>query len=284
LYRTQLCLGLIGLPGLSPAEEVRLFRQIGFEGFFAGWSSGCTHIPALRKAADETGMLFQSLHAPFGHMADLWKGGEHLQDAVDELTGCLRDCHDNGVGIMVAHAFIGFEDHTPTEMGLSLTEPIVREAENLGVQIAFENTEGEEYLAALMEHFRGSKHVGFCLDTGHEICYNYSKDMLSLYGDRLIATHLNDNLGIRDFSGQITWIDDLHLLPFDGVADWHGIAARLNHHHFSGPLTFELTPVSKPGRHENDAYGRMSPEDYVTAIYNRACRVATLMQRQKNAQ
>lgn len=49
--------------------------------------------------------------------------------------------------------------------------------------------------------------VGFCLDAGHEMCYNHSADMLSLYGDRLIATHINDNLGIRDYGGKTTWID-----------------------------------------------------------------------------
>lgn len=282
MYRAKLCLGLIGLPGISPVEEVQLFRQVGFEGFFSGWNRQTENIPALRKAADENGMFFQSLHAPFHYMADIWKNGEHKQDAVDELTGCLRACHENGIGIMVAHTFIGFEDHEPTPLGLSMMEPVVREAEKLGVQIAFENTEGEEYLAALMNHFRGSRAVGFCWDTGHEMCYNYSKDMLALYGDRLIATHLNDNLGIRDYDGKITWIDDLHLLPMDGVGDWEDITARLNRHHFNGPLTFELTPVSKPGRHENDAYGRMKPEEYVTAIYNRACRVATLKMKTQN--
>lgn len=44
--------------------------------------------------------------------------------------------------------------------------------------------------------------------------------MLDKYGDRLIATHLNDNLGVSDFDGKVTWTDDLHLLPFDGIIDW----------------------------------------------------------------
>ena len=48
--------------------------------------------------------------------------------------------------------------------------------------------------------------------------------MLALYGEKLICTHLNDNLGIKDFEGKTTWHDDLHLLPFDGIADWNKIA------------------------------------------------------------
>ena len=35
---------------------------------------------------------------------------------------------------------------------------------------------------------------------------------MSLYGEKILSTHLNDNLGIRDFHGErIFWTDDLHL-------------------------------------------------------------------------
>ena len=83
-------------------------------------------------------------------------------------------------------------------------------AKERGVKVAFENTEGEEYLEALMDNFKDDDTVGFCWDTGHEMCYNHSQDMLAKYGDRLIATHINDNLGISDYDGKITWLDDLH--------------------------------------------------------------------------
>lgn len=71
-----------------------------------------------------------------------------------------------------------------------------------------------------MNHFRGNPAVGFCWDSGHELCYNHGRDMLAQYGDRLLGTRLNDNLGVRDDGGQITFLDDLHLLPFEGIADW----------------------------------------------------------------
>ena len=119
--------------------------------------------------------------------------------------------------------------------------------------------------------------AGFCWDTGHEMCYNYSMDMPGRYPGKLLATHINDNLGIRDFGGAITWHDDLHLLPFDGAGDWDGIARRLAD--FDGPLTFELTTHSKPDRHESDKYGRLSPEEYLAEAYARACRLAAMVKR-----
>ena len=122
--------------------------------------------------------------------------------------------------------------------------------------------------------------VGFCWDSGHEQCYNRGKDMLGLYGSKLIATHLNDNLGISDNEGRIFWTDDLHLLPFDGINDWKDIAIRLNRCGYNGILTFELLNQSKPNRHDNDKYKKMSVEEYISECYARACRVATLMLRQ----
>lgn len=109
------------------------------------------------------------------------------------------------------------------------------------------------------------------------MCYNRSKDMLALYGDRLSATHINDNLGIKDYNGAITFKDDLHLLPFDGVKDWGELTKRIQMCGYDGELTFELNLVSKPDRHENDIYGEMPFERYLTEAYKRACRVAALV-------
>ena len=275
LYRAKLCMGLSAQFGILDVEQIRMLKEIGFDGFFSGWHPGYD-VGELRRVADETGMIFQSIHAPFVKMADMWEQTDVTETAVAELIDCLRDCARYDVPIMVTHAFIGFEKHEPTKFGLENFARVVAEAERLGVKVAFENTEGEEYLAALMERFKDSEAVGFCWDTGHEMCYNHSKDMLALYGDKLLCTHLNDNLGIRDFAGKITYIDDLHLLPFDGIADWTGIAARLNRHGFNEMLTFELNTTSKPGRCENDGYARMEIREYFTEVYKRACRVATL--------
>ena len=158
----------------------------------------------------------------------LWEPSEETADMLAELIECLRACAENDVPLMVAHPYIGFERHDPTPEGAARFEPVVREAQRLGVKIALENTEGQEYLATLMAHFRGEKAVGFCWDSGHEMCYNRSEDMLALYGDRLLGTHLNDNLGVRDYAGRITYLDDLHLLPFDGAADWEDNMRRLD--------------------------------------------------------
>lgn len=262
--------------GGSIEEQICMMREIGFEAFFTHWEREYP-IDKWAKLSRELGMVYQSLHAPFGGVTDIWHAdGENAEKAVKDITDCIRCCSENEIGIMVSHCYIGFDGRVEiTEKGLERYGRLIDEAERLGVKIAFENTEGEEYLEAIMDNFGSSKAVGFCLDTGHEMCYNYGKNLLSKWGDKLIATHINDNLGIRDYNGKIFWHDDLHLLPFDGIRDWDVLAGRFKECGYNGILTFEMNKTSKPGRHENDKYERMPLWEYITEVYIRACRFAS---------
>ena len=272
----NLVINLFEAFGADEESRVRILKDAGFDGFFSNWG-GRSDTLRLAEVARDLGMAYQSVHAPFHHVRDLWGADEAAADAArDEHRASREDCRRAGVGLMVCHAFIGFKDHTPTEIGLRRFATLADAAEKAGVKLALENTEGLEYLEALMEFFRGNSFVGFCWDSGHEMCYNYSRDLLATYGARLLGTHLNDNLGIRDRDGAITWLDDLHLLPFDGIADWRYNRDRLRKCAFEGPLTFELNIGSKPNRHENDLYGLMKPEVYLAECYKRACRVRAL--------
>lgn len=92
----------------------------------------------------------------------------------------------------------------------------------------------------------------------------------------LAMTHFNDNLGISDYNGKAVWTDDLHLLPFDGIANRQKIVGRLEEHGYDGIYNFELGKTSKGERRDNDVYTKMTAEEYITEAYKRACRVASL--------
>lgn len=274
MYKTKLCLGVSKSFEIQEEEQIRLFKTIGFDGFFIMWQN---ELKKYRTLADNLGMIFQSVHAPFAHAAKMWKKVEDAEMAVNELLQCVRDTAEIEVPILVVHTYKGFEpSEGPGNVGIENFRRVVEEAERLNVKIAFENTEGEEYLDALMNAFYDYENVGFCWDTGHELCYNKGKDMTSLYGNRLIATHINDNLGISDYNGKTYWTDDLHLLPFDGITDWKSVTERLNKCGYNGELTFELTRYSKPNRYDNHKYRNMEIEEYIAECYARACRIAHL--------
>ena len=275
MHNTKLCLAA-HYGNIDVNEQIKLYSDAGFYGFFTEYNQ---NLAQYRNTAEKCGMYYQSVHAHYVRMCYLWRDCADTEDTRNELLKCIDDSADAGVPIVVAHSYIGIgakKIDVPNEYGISNFSYAVERAVKRGVKIAFENTEGEEFLEMLMTHFKDVPNVGFCWDTGHEMCYNHSEDMMALYGTRLIATHLNDNLGIRDYNGEITFHDDLHLLPFDGIADWNNIASRLKKYGYSGELTFELNLGSKPGRYENDKYRRLPFEEYISEAYARACRVAAL--------
>lgn len=285
MYKQKLCLALNSQFGISNEDQAILFKKTGFDGIAIDMSDRNVDPEPLVKLAKDENMFIDYIHAPFNKSDDMWMNGEIGEIAVNELLGILEVCAKYEIPAMVAHTFIGFDsDNIPTEIGIERYGRLAKKASELGVKLALENTEGEEYLFALMDAFKGEKSVGFCWDTGHELCYNRSRDLMAMFGERLLVTHLNDNLGVKDYEGKITYIDDLHLLPFDGIADWNSITEKLAKCGFDGPLTFELNTISKPGRHENDKYSAMPIERYLSEAYCRACKVANLFIKAKENQ
>ena len=256
-------------------EIIKLLKKIGFDAVSPEWETNAD-LKSIADAASECGMSLQSLHSPFGGSAKMWSKDKSVSEsALEELLSSLEDCRRYNIPVLVVHTWIGFENiPTPTHEGIENYERLVYKAKEYGIRIAFENTEGDEHLFALMEYFKNTPSVGFCWDSGHEMCYNHSVDLLNKYGGRLIMTHLNDNLGISDFEGKTFWTDDLHLLPFDGIADWDYNVERLKKSTVPEFLNFELNKTSKPQRHENDCYNAMSYAEFFTEAYKRACKIA----------
>lgn len=277
MYNQKLCLGIIEGFDMPYTEQVRLMKKVGFEAFFIDDCKRHAPVRELVGLSKELGMEIPSYHAPFNKSDDLWNPDKIGEIGKNELIECLETCSEFEIPVMVTHAFIGYDDDfVSTQAGIERYGEVARRASELGVRLALENTEGDEYLAILFDALKSEKSIGFCWDTGHELCYNYGKDMMALYGNKLICTHLNDNLGISDFNGNRTWHDDLHLLPFDGITDWDSVAKRLAAAEYSAPLSFELSITSKPGRRNNDLYSSMEPEIYFSNAYGRACKVAAL--------
>lgn len=269
--------------GVPVPELVRLVGRTGFDAVSPEWEEN-DDFAETAEAARESGLAIQSLHGPFDVAAKMWSADtDDSEEAMRKLFLSLETCKQYSIPVMVVHVWMGFDNiPAPNSEGFENFGKLVKKAEEYGVKIAFENTEGDELLFALMEHFDGNGNIGFCWDSGHEMCYNHSMDLLARFGDRLIMTHLNDNLGISRFDGKTYWTDDLHLLPFDGIADWDYNVARMKKAKKQEYINFELNIRSKPNRHENDAYGEMPIERYFTEAYNRACRIAYKMAQTDN--
>ena len=275
MYKQKIGISLGNQYGLPIGELLQIIKNVGFDAVSPGWQSE-EKLKEIVAVSERLGLEVQALHAPFRKAADLWSTDAHIfAPAKKELKEVIAACAKFYIPVVVVHAWIGFDYHfDENHLCYDHFDEIVQYAKEHNVRIAFENTEGIEYLRALMSHFQNNDTVGFCWDSGHEMCYNYSEDLLETWGSKLLMTHLNDNLGVSRFDGKIYWTDDLHLLPFDGIADWNDNVQRLKKARRLPILNFELCVTSKPNRHENDVYEQMTPVQYFTEAYKRACKIA----------
>ncbi len=254
---------------IDQLDQMNAIKAAGFDAFFTVWLPERTE--EIANHAARIGLVQQSIHSPFGgerKVRYMWEGGEAGDFVTQGLIDCVNDCARFDIPVMVIHPFIGFEDHTPTQVGLDNYARVIEAANKRNVTLGFENVEGEEYLEALMKTFWNEPCLGFCLDTGHEMCYNEHRDMLAKYGEKLCHTHFNDNLGVR--GDDITFYDDLHLMPGDGIADWHGIMERIRKTGYNGILMSELSYKNNVGRDGVTLnYGDMPYEEYVALAYRK---------------
>jgi len=250
---------LAGARGLSAVEHIGLIKDAGWDAVFMDCNPALTDTVADEAA--RCGLLFTSIHAPFGKANAMWQESEAGEAMTRQLLDCVDDCADHAVPVMVLHTYIGFLDsYTPTETGLSNFGRVIEAAEKKGVKLGFENVEGEPMLDAVMARYADCPAVGYCYDTGHRMCYNHGRDFLADYGDRLVHTHLNDNLGQR--GEKITWYDDLHLPLGDGTIDWKSVFDGIRKTGYAGPLCCELNYGNKPDCHELDHVLAMQMDEF----------------------
>lgn len=219
--------------GLSIAENLHLIRAAGFDYV-------CVHKMAhlleegpqsFRAAAEREGLPIDNIHLTGDNTNALWLEGALGDEVLDRYCHEIETAARLGVRIGIVHATWGFVTPPPSETGLRRYERMVRCAEKAGFVIAFENSAGVENLCAILDNI-DSPAARFCYDSGHRNVFAPDTDILHRYRDRLVVTHLDDNDGRHD----------LHLIPFDGCADFDAIAPDLKR---IPRLTFEVCGIGE---------------------------------------
>ncbi len=251
--------------GLSDEEYIHRIAALGFTSLFSGSRLGSMERAA--KIADlcaANGIHYETLHAPFDHINDMWLEGEGGDAMLRELTACVDACVIAGVDIAVVHLSSGDNAPSITDLGRARFSSLVDYAAKKGVRIAFENQRKLANLSWAFETFTDTDTVGFCWDCGHENCFTPGREYMPLFGDRLICTHIHDNSGIYN--------EDLHLIPFDGTNDFERIAGQLRRSSFQGSLMLEVI-ASVTSR-----YDTVSVEDYLQKAYTAISRLAAMVE------
>lgn len=257
--------------GLSVEEQLPLIAEVGFEAFFTGWGPD-SDLKGWKKLGESLGLEYDEVHSPFGRVNEIWTATERGMQSLQTMIDCLHATADAEIPTMVVHPFTGNKHVEDLSVGLELYGRLIREAEGSGVQLAFENLEWFVYFKAIMDNFGHIPEVKFCWDNGHEHCYSPEIDYMSMYGDKLVCTHFHDNFGNTN-PEVIHWIDDIHILPFDGNEDFHVVMDKIRKSGFTGPLVFELGAGHHQGTNIRDVYSTMGAEGFLREAYKRAVRV-----------
>lgn len=262
---------------LPITRVIALLKTFGFSAVSPVWSPDLD-LDTLSNCVHTHGMTIQSLHAPHKDIPLLWKPNSSSSLQVqDRILRCIDACAQFHIPVMVIHGWQGLFYTFPKDpLDFRFFDSMVVYARQQGVCIAFENLEGEEYLEALMIRYRDQQHVGFCWDSGHDHCYPHKMDFLNSFGHRLIVTHLNDNLGLRDPDGIPSGVDDLHFLPYDGTIHWENALRRLKNAPKQTTLNFEIKVRSHSKNLSDLPYTQIPLEQFLEAAGERAHRIAEL--------
>ena len=199
------------------------------------------------------GISFDTLHAPFSSINDIWKNEECGEIMLTKLLCGIDKCRLVGAPTMIVHLSSKTPAPRVTDIGFLRFDRLMEHAQKNGVKIAFENQRVVSNISCVLECY---ENAGFCWDVGHEECFAHSRRYMDIFGDRLSALHLHDNH--KEFN------KDEHLIPFDGLIDYNRIALTITKYRYTGTLMFEVM------RENSNRYVGMSPEDY----YERAGKAA----------
>lgn len=212
-------------------EHIAMVKRYGFDCIFLGVPP-IKQIPEIRRLLEEQGIEWETIHAPFGHMNDMWLDGEAGDIMLRELLNSVDACVLAGARIVVVHLSSGDQAPPVTDIGRRRFTELVEYAAGKGITVAFENQRKLSNLAWAIETFDAQSNVGFCWDCGHEHCFTPGREYMPIFGKRLVCTHLHDNTG--------EYNSDNHFLPFEGTLDFERVARQIRESGYEGSLMLEV--------------------------------------------
>lgn len=246
-------LNMLTFDGQTQEDCAYLLNKYGFEATFSGVYDSDKEQAELADVLARYNIFYESLHAPFDHINDIWFDTQGGAQMIAELKTSVDRCAVASVPILVVHLSSGLTPPPPTDIGRERFIGLVEYAAAKNVNIAFENQRMLGNIGWAFEQFKDFENVGFCWDCGHEYCFTPGRRYMPLFGDRLIFTHIHDNTSEFDI--------DRHLIPFDGNIPFDFIAKQIKESGYEGTLMLETFPRFSPGRY--DSYQDLTLEQFI---------------------
>ena len=249
----------------DPVSTLELIKEAGFDCFFTHYTDEKI-VAALKAKADQLGLEFEFIHGPYHGCNVMWEEGDAYRPFLDDILRTIRICAKYKIPTIIVHVSSGWTPPPVTEFGLQRFDELVGVAKQFGITVAFENLRRLDNLSIVLERYKTYDNVAFCYDVGHEHCYTKTVHFLDYFADRVLCTHIHDNLG---FEGNPHGNDDMHVLPFDGDIDFASVMQGLNDAKYSGSLMLEAFNGSPYKEDGFSLYEHLSPREFVALAYAR---------------
>ncbi len=214
-------------------EYLGTVKALGFDNTFST-TRPIETMYAFADAVAKAGMTYETVHAPFKNINDIWHDGEAGDVALALIASGVDAASEVGAPVSVIHLSSGTSNLPPTDIGRARFTKLIEYAASKNITLAFENTRKLANIAWIFEEFADADNVRYCFDSGHESCFAPGREYLPIFGHKLICTHLHDNDGTADE----------HLLPFDRSSDFARVTRQIKESKYEGSLMLEVSGTS----------------------------------------
>lgn len=244
--------------GMKPAID--MYAEVGYDALDMSMFNMATvekgleeYYKDIREYSNARGLVFNQAHAPFPSSMN---NAEETEKRFDDIVTAMKYASILGVKNIVVHPcqhLAYAKEGVPEklfEINMEFYTRLIPYCEEYGIRVALENmwqgigphkishstcSKPEEFIR-YMDTLNNDCFTA-CLDIGHTIlCCEDPADFIRALGKkRLGALHVHD----------VDGIEDLHTLPYLGIANWDKIAKALAEIDYCGDFTYEANGVYK---------------------------------------
>lgn len=226
---------------ILPLEErIEQIKQAGFDYVMLWWEDEVYPYTISKmefiNIINNYDLKLDNVHFPFEDINNLWnESSAQRNNHIDLIKKWLNECKLCGVDTVVMHASQGNRFDSDCSFGYKSFSEIIREAENIDIKIAIENTQMLKYSDFILKEII-STNIGFCYDSSHDFVVNGNSagKILERWKNKLIAVHLSDNDGLYD----------RHWIPGNGIIDWDKIINIIKHANLKS-YSMEVVPYNE---------------------------------------
>ena len=203
-------------------QTIESVKNAGFKNVFVQWYDKDWEHSQIEQVemCKKLGLNIIFAHLGYQNINSIWEEGKIGDKEVERYKKDIKNCHENGIPMVVMH--LTQKDKAPMygEVGLNRIRKITEYAKEMNMKVAFENTKIKGYLEYVLDNIKDDN-VGICFDAGHYHVHFDDEFNFELFKNRIFAVHL-------------------HLLPFNGTIDWEYVINKLKDCNYNGPITMEL--------------------------------------------